>query len=460
MTDADSHSEPLPTHEGWCPWCHELALHSRLEHSRGRLRRSKFRCSKCGGRSSPCRVPNCPNLARGVRAPHEDAGVLQRLRDAHTNWLCPEHDGSVRDFEALARPIDYLDDWTDVLRPKAKRGNIYRRTAQVAGAAATAAVLIYMPHLGRGVASALGRAGLLGSTAAGTTISGLSGAALTNASLAALGGGSLAAGGAGMAGGVVVVSAAGSALGGHLGGSIASQLVGSIGGFDIQKVREGKSPAVVVSSGFLTERTGIEPWIPMLDRQWSGHRVYQVKWRSKQPLDLFLSKGLLTPGGPTKVAALATKGLRLWSEAVTNSSLAGAVLADLLCRTQLEDRFILVGHSLGARLMSYALEALGTRSGPPRVESAWLLGAAIERDSTQWSTRVSATESGIINAYSSRDAVLEVAYPLGSMFTSRPLGLGAVPTPIVGIRDVDLTDCVGRDHSAYIKCLGAVLPTV
>lgn len=56
------------------------------------------------------------------------------------------------------------------------------------------------------IATTLGAAGVLGSTAGGTVISTLSGAALNSASLAALGGGAISAGGAGMVGGTCVVA--------------------------------------------------------------------------------------------------------------------------------------------------------------------------------------------------------------------------------------------------------------
>lgn len=51
-------------------------------------------------------------------------------------------------------------------------------------------------------------------------------------------------------------------------------------------------------------------------------------------------------------------------------------LPDGVARTD-TGAYVLIGHSLGARVMAVATETLGTRSGPPRIQTAHLLGAAI-----------------------------------------------------------------------------------
>ena len=65
-----------------------------------------------------------------------------------------------------------------------------------------------------------------------------------------------------------------------------------------------------------------------------------------------------------------------WHVAKTRAAMTGAVVADLLARTD-QPSFILVGHSLGARVMVTAAQSLGTRQGTPKIETMHLLGAAV-----------------------------------------------------------------------------------
>ncbi len=57
--------------------------------------------------------------------------------------------------------------------------------------------------------------------------------------------------------------------------------------------------------------------------------------------------------------------------------MTGIVLANLVARTD-EEAFILIGHSLGARVMVTAAQTLGTRNASPRLDSVHLLGAAVK----------------------------------------------------------------------------------
>lgn len=56
----------------------------------------------------------------------------------------------------------------------------------------------------------------------------------------------------------------------------------------------------------------------------------------------------------------------------------GAALAALIART-IEGPYVLIGHSLGARVMVTAAQTLATQPGPPRVEPMHLLGDAVVR---------------------------------------------------------------------------------
>ena len=237
----------------------------------------------------------------------------------------------------------------------------------------------------------------LGSSALGGS---LTGAAATSHGLAMLGGGSIASGGLGMAGGTAVVTATGTALGGALGATTVAAYAGADKSFRIELVRPGTGTPVLFAQGFLTEgQTGWEAWKPLIEARFPEGPVYQVHWGAKELEDL----GVLVTSGATKVAVRkvlvnqAKKGSKAfgslpglgtvllagdmaanpWTVAKTRAEMTGAVLADLIARAD-QGPFVLLGHSLGARVMVYAAQALGTLP-EPKIDSMHLLGAAVGR---------------------------------------------------------------------------------
>ena len=96
--------------------------------------------------------------------------------------------------------------------------------------------------------------------------------------------------------------------------------------------------------------------------------------------------------------------------------MTGAVLADLIARTD-QGPFVLLGHSLGARVMVSAAQALGTLP-EPRIDSMHLLGAAVGRGA-DWRTLDKAVAGGVWNYHSSRDQVLRLLYRLRGAWGAR-----------------------------------------
>lgn len=215
----------------------------------------------------------------------------------------------------------------------------------------------------------------------------LTGAAATSHGLAMLGGGAVASGGLGMAGGTAVVTATGTALGGALGASTVSAYTGDDRSFAIELVRPGIGAPVVFATGFLTEgRAGWSDWQRLIDTRYPEAPVYQVHWGAKELKDL---TGLLASNGSkAAVRALLVQGARRgkktfglpgigwvlgahgvatnpWTVAKTRAAMTGAALAGLIARS-VEGPYVLMGHSLGARVMVTAAQALGTRPGSPQ----------------------------------------------------------------------------------------------
>src|SRR5690606_27360720 len=97
-----------------------------------------------------------------------------------------------------------------------------------------------------------------------------------------------------------------------------------------------------------------------------------------------------------------------WTVAKTRAGVTGAATAALIARS-IEGPYVLMGHSLGARVMVTAAQALGTRPGPPRVESMHLLGAAVDAKG-DWRSLASAVTGTVWNYWSQRDSVLAWLY--------------------------------------------------
>ncbi len=300
--------------------------------------------------------------------------------------------------------------------------NLSRTTKLVGGTLAAVAVaapaaLFAAPAIGGAVGSLLG---------------GYSGAVATSYGLAFLGGGSLATGGLGMAGGTLVVAAAGGALGGSLGASVTNAYVREDKSFHIEMLQGGPGVPVVVCNGFLSESgKGWGEWKDIVSRRYPDSPVYRVHWGAKELKDL----GILAGYGSVNVAAAAalkqaalaaTKGgaeklgplgpvlfaaglaKNPWHVAKNRAEKTGVVVADLLARTK-ANSYVLVGHSLGARVMVVAAQAMGTKKDGPRVEAAHLTGAAIGAES-DWTTLTEPVIDAVYSYYSTNDNVLKYLY--------------------------------------------------
>jgi hypothetical protein len=431
---------------GWCSGCFENCHHRRV----GGTRRpgAKYLCARCGTPTTMCAVPGCEHFA------------TVKPSSVTTLCYCAEHHHRIPGFDKTTQRLSTLEDIDDWLSFEAL--NAGRITKVAGGTVAAAAVVAPMAFL---AAPAVGAA--LGSSALGGS---LTGAAATSHGLAMLGGGAVASGGLGVAGGTAVVTATGGALGGILGAGTVTAYAGSDKSFRIQKLRSGSGIPVVIASGFLTASDdGWGAWKPMVDARYPDSAVYRVHWGAKELSDI----AVLVTAGSAKVAvrkvltSMAKRGSKSfgslpglgwvlaanevvanpWSVAKNRANMTGAVLADLIARTD-EGPFVLVGHSLGARVMVIAAQVLGTRIGPPRIESMHLLGAAVG-DNGDWRTLNSAVDRTVWNYFSTRDRVLRLLYSAAE-FGERAVGERGFKSSFTKIKDRNVTSLVDS-HSRYLS---------
>lgn len=444
---ADDLSPYMPKQE-WCSACFAKTEHRKSNRPAGQL--PVYVCQGCGSPTLPCAGPGCSKMA--VR----ERGAIR------VPQFCAEHRHDIPGFEKATQTMEDLHEYEEFLaydQPDLGMATKITAVGVVGLTAAAPLALLAAPAIG----GALGSLGIFG---------GLSGAAASAHGLALLGGGALAAGGLGMAGGTAVVTVVGAAVGGALGASVSNAYLREDKSFRIELLKPGNGGVpVVVANGFLTagdhERWG--GWKQIVSDRYPDSPVYRVRWGAKELKDL----AILGAGGASKgmagtlargAAAHATKaGAKIfgrtvvpamigadlaanpWHVAKNRADKTGVVLADLIARTR-EKTYVLIGHSLGGRVMAVAAETLGTRPGSPRIQAAHILGGAM-RAKGDWSTLGAGVEDAVYCYHSANDPVLKYVYPTAQGGQSAA-GLRGF-TPVTSrVKNVDVSHQVSG-HSEY-----------
>ncbi|MBP1159801.1 DUF726 domain-containing protein [Rhodococcus sp. PvR099] len=431
------------TRSGWCSACYARTEHRKVK--TGRLSVPAYLCETCGGPTLKCAAPQCFNMAtRG-------SGSVRIPR------FCAEHRHELPSFERAADKIETVDDYEQLRvfdKSNLSRGSKYAMAGAFAAGVVGTGGLLAAPAVGGAI---------------GTLVGGYAGAAATSYGLAMLGGGAVAAGGLGMVGGTYVVAAAGAALGTALGASITNAYVSEDSSFAIEKFRDGPGIPVIVARGFTTEKDpNWKSAMQMVEKRYPDSPIYRLHWGSKElsKLASLVVKNLSTKqamtfatGAAARASKLAAKTLapiapallvsdlatNPWHTAVVRADRTGVALAGILARTKV-DRYILVGHSLGARAMITAAETLGTSKDAPAIETLHLLGAA-EGKKADWRPLSEAVTGTVNNYYSTKDGVLKYAYATAQA-GSVAVGLKGFECKYPNIKDRDVTAKVAG-HSEY-----------
>lgn len=223
------------------------------------------------------------------------------------------------------------------------------------------------------------------------------------------------------------------------------------------------------STGFLTEGTDVtQQWLSLIDQLYPDNPVYRVTWGAKALKDLgfYFSKSAVGPLMKHQVGKFGKRALRIagkklspigwvmgipgvignpWHSARVKADQVALSLAVVLKNVQTNE-FILMGHSLGGRMMTRTAEALG-RDKTNKIVDMHLFGAAVGAKH-DWSSLNHAVSGMVKNYYSKKDRVLAHLYR-SAEFTQRAAGFeGFVGAPAEVI-NIDVLDVVGN-HSAYI----------
>lgn len=169
----------------------------------------------------------------------------------------------------------------------------------------------------------------------------------------------------------------------------------------------------------------------------SGHMSYGVRWESRRA---GRKRDLAKLAAVEAAAAYKTFGVSLvwaWHATALKAADTGRLLAQILIRAP-GQQFVLCGHSLGARVIFYALVELAKQERNDVVHAAHLMGGAVGiADREMWTQAVSACPGGITNYYSQNDEVLRLLYIPAMGFASAPIGRNALR--LTGIRNWDVS---------------------
>ncbi|SJX65019.1 uncharacterized protein SRS1_15846 [Sporisorium reilianum f. sp. reilianum] len=145
-----------------------------------------------------------------------------------------------------------------------------------------------------------------------------------------------------------------------------------------------------------------------------------------------------------------------WSNALDRAQAAGLILADTLSKRQLGVRPItLVGYSLGARVIFYALVELSRIKAYGIVQNVYIMGAPVTAKDETWKEARSVVSGRFVSAFSRTDWILGYLHRAASGGLRSIAGLHPVER-VQDVENVDVTHVV-PGHLAYRPLMPLVL---
>ena len=212
-----------------------------------------------------------------------------------------------------------------------------------------------------------------------------------------------------------------------------------VSNFKIHYKDEGKGTSILVINGFMNENEeDISEWKESLKIMYRENPYYYLSWKSKTGSDVILSK--IDPTNIEKIT---------WLEAMKNAEETGEILGKILA--SYKEEIILCGHSLGARVIYFALQYLNKQNiKSSYIKEVHLLGGAVGSKTSDWRFIKNVITAPIYNYYSMNDDVLKYAYKLGTALLSDPIGRHEIE--VDNVININTTTRV-EGHSDYKKNL-------
>lgn len=147
-----------------------------------------------------------------------------------------------------------------------------------------------------------------------------------------------------------------------------------------------------------------------------------------------------------------------WINALDRAKAAGLVLADVLIQRHAGVRpTSLIGYSLGARVIFYALLELARVKAYGIVQDVYLFGATFTASRQQWLEVRSVVAGRFVNGFASNDWILGYLFRATTAGVNTVAGLRPVEAP--GVENVDLTEDI-TGHMSYRSSMPMLLQKV
>ncbi|WVQ62738.1 uncharacterized protein L199_000886 [Kwoniella botswanensis] len=148
-----------------------------------------------------------------------------------------------------------------------------------------------------------------------------------------------------------------------------------------------------------------------------------------------------------------------WSNALDRARAAGLVLADTILNRHAGIRPIsLIGFSLGARAIFYALIELARVKAYGLVQDVFIFGTTVTASRNTWLDVRSVVAGRFVNGYATNDWMLGYLFRATSGGLNTVAGLRPVET-VAGLENVDVTDII-TGHMSYRSCMPQLLAKV
>jgi hypothetical protein len=148
-----------------------------------------------------------------------------------------------------------------------------------------------------------------------------------------------------------------------------------------------------------------------------------------------------------------------WSNALDRSRAAGLILADVIMQRHAGVRPIsLIGFSLGARSIFYALVELARNKAYGLVQDVFIFGTTVTASQAVWLDVRSVVAGRFVNGFASNDWMLGYLFRATSAGLNTVAGLRAVDM-VPGLENVDCTDTI-TGHMSYRSMMPQLLAKV
>ena len=269
---------------------------------------------------------------------------------------------------------------------------------------------------------------------------------------------------------------------------------------ELVKIRDGDSPALICIDGFLSKGEDTsQQWLAGLPYRYATQAVYVLRWDAKNLEDIsaLLDSSMHDTSSLWQVAFNNYSGsedwlstlAQPWEKARDNAQLAGMWLAcQIQNRAEEKEReYVLLGHSLGARVIYYCLDALRNLSRSDdrlnnRIAEVYLLGGAVDHSvcahsaglyNSAWVSNEGLHNTiswhgfehliaGLIhNFYSNEDDVLRYLFQIAEGLNDRPSEepIGRNPIDHLKVRNHDVSHHVSG-HTQYKENLHRIMSVV